>query len=113
MLMNLSAIEILDGRLACQTRPALGCALPRRKLLVVNLQVSNCCRLVAGPLRLLHRHVAGVRREQRVRLLAHLDLLVLRQQRTFQVSEYLEKAKKGALEHVCCQFATQSILVST
>ena len=39
--------------------------------------VSNVGGVVAVALRLLHRNVAGVRHEERVRLLALLDVLVL------------------------------------
>lgn len=39
--------------------------------------VAHISGLVTGALRLLNRNVAGVRAEQRVRLLALLDFLVL------------------------------------
>jgi hypothetical protein len=73
-MLDPALIEILLPRHA---RRVGGRGGARGELFVVEHHVAHVRRVVACALRLLHRHVAGVRAEQRVRLLALLDLLVL------------------------------------
>ena len=56
------------------------CSGSRRKLLFIDDHATHCARVMALPLRLLNGDVASVRAEQRVRLFALFDVLLLYKQ---------------------------------
>lgn len=74
LLLRLSVVYHL---IALQVLGGPTCAWRSAELLLVNRHVSDSSRLAARSLGLLDRHVAGVRAEQRVRLLALFDFFVL------------------------------------